>query len=234
MKQLVGIVSVIGLVIALASCGGGSSGGGGTLPSITRFTATPNTITKGENTTLAWNATGQQTLTINPNIGKVTGKNSITITPTKTTSYTLVAPNTTGTDTATTNVTVNAPPPAANPVLGWIRQFEARLAIQVRFVNAHDLAALSWWRLGSDGAMPANLGETNAPSHHHYLLAQRVPIRLINNLRRFPPQFDQVDAMLGEVGLQPRHSLLTARDAPERLHAKIARPIDGIEGVNAG
>ncbi len=118
MKRLFGLVPAIGLLIALVSCGGGGSGA---LPSITSFTATPNSISSGETSTLSWNVRGQQTLTIDPGIGSVTGQNSITINPTQTTTYTLTASNSIGVDTATVEVTVT--PPGGDRPPDWIRQF---------------------------------------------------------------------------------------------------------------
>ncbi len=121
MKRLFGLVPAIGLLIALVSCGGGS--GSGALPSITNFTATPNSISKGQSSTLAWNVRGQQSLTINPGIGDVTGQSSVSVNPSETTTYTLTASNSVGVVIATVKVTVTATPPGGNPAPAWIRQF---------------------------------------------------------------------------------------------------------------
>ncbi|MEM6430070.1 MAG: hypothetical protein AAF708_12585, partial [Deinococcota bacterium] len=68
-------------------------------PTITTFTATPDTIDEGATSTLAWEVTGDEpiTLTIEPNVGDVTGLTSITVEPAETTTYALTATNVAGT-----------------------------------------------------------------------------------------------------------------------------------------
>ncbi len=78
-------------------------------PVITSFTASPAEIKAGSSTKLAWNATGAATLTIDNGVGAVTGT-SKTITPSKTTTYTLTASNNAGSTTAHITVTVDAAP----------------------------------------------------------------------------------------------------------------------------
>lgn len=78
------------------------------LPTITSFTATPATITSGQNATLAWVVSQADSLRIDQGIGTVTGS-SRSVSPTGTTTYTLTATNTSGSQTAQATVTVNAP-----------------------------------------------------------------------------------------------------------------------------
>lgn len=97
------ILAGLGLAF-LFSCGGGKSG-----PVISSFTATPNTVTIGSQTTLAWTETGATTLTITPDLGTVSGT-SATATPGTTTTYTLTATSSSGAmATSTAMVTVLHP-----------------------------------------------------------------------------------------------------------------------------
>ncbi len=100
---------VVGLLLALAACSGGVG------PTISSFTATPDTINSGQTSTLAWTVTGDApiTLTIDQGVGAVTGQTSVSVSPAATTSYTLTAKNTAGETTAQTTVTVNPVPESA-------------------------------------------------------------------------------------------------------------------------
>src|SRR5215469_14359820 len=73
-------------------------------PAIASFTANPATIGSGQSSTLAWNVVGTTTsLTIDNGVGDVTGKTSVSVSPTATTTYTLTATNTQGSLTASSN-----------------------------------------------------------------------------------------------------------------------------------
>lgn len=106
---------------------GTTTGAGGTTPPpptapvITSFTATPSSITAGQSSTLAWGTTDATLVTINQNIGTVTGT-SKSVSPTATTTYTLSAGNAAGTTTATVTVNVapvvvTPPPPPSNNLI---------------------------------------------------------------------------------------------------------------------
>jgi hypothetical protein len=69
-------------------------------PVITNFTASPSTISSGQSSTLSWSVSGATALSIDHGIGAVTG-NSVNVSPTATTTYTLTASNTVGSFTAT-------------------------------------------------------------------------------------------------------------------------------------
>jgi hypothetical protein len=78
---------------------------------IANFTAVPDTIRFDETSTLTWEVVeilGENpiTLTIEPEVGDVSGRNSVTVSPTETTTYILTATNDSSTDTATATVTV--------------------------------------------------------------------------------------------------------------------------------
>lgn len=77
-------------------------------PTITSFTATPDSINSGETSTLAWEVTGDEpvTLTIEPDVGDVSGLDSVEVSPTETTTYTLTAENGTGSVTAQVTIVV--------------------------------------------------------------------------------------------------------------------------------
>ncbi|MBI5423178.1 MAG: hypothetical protein HZA32_03770 [Opitutae bacterium] len=79
-------------------------------PAITSFTADPATIVRGSSTTLTWNVTGADTLSVSPGIGAVTGT-SVPASPTATTTYTITATNTGGSVTKDVVVTVTDPVP---------------------------------------------------------------------------------------------------------------------------
>ena len=79
------------------------------------LTASPDTVDKGQSTTLTWQTTNATTVTIDHGVGTVQPSGSQQVTPTESTTYTLTAKGEGGTQTATTRVTVNAPPPPAPP-----------------------------------------------------------------------------------------------------------------------
>jgi len=90
------------------------------------LTASPNTITAGQSTTLIWKTEYATSVSIDQ-IGPVDPSGSRTVTPTQSTTYRLVAKNDSGTQEATARVTVTpapAPPPQTS------NQTEAELFAQ--------------------------------------------------------------------------------------------------------
>jgi hypothetical protein len=79
-------------------------------PVITGFTANPTTLTLGQSTTLSWVVTGASGLSIDQNVGVVTGLTSQSVTPSTIGSitYTLTATNSAGSTQASVPVVVNA------------------------------------------------------------------------------------------------------------------------------
>jgi peptidoglycan-associated lipoprotein len=80
------------------------------------LTASPNTIEKGQSTTLTWQTTNATDVTLGPN--KVEPSGSATVSPTDSTTFRLIAKGAGGTQEATARVTVNAPaapPPPPQP-----------------------------------------------------------------------------------------------------------------------
>jgi hypothetical protein len=98
-------------VVAMASTQMGS----GPAPTINSFKASP---AGGGATALSWSVTNATDLFINNGVGDVTNKQSVTITPTQTTSYTLSASNNSSLVTAQVTVVGGTPPVvtfSANP-----------------------------------------------------------------------------------------------------------------------
>ena len=79
------------------------------------LTANPNSIQRGESTTLSWQTTNATDVTLE-GIGAVQANGSQQVTPTDSTTYRLIARGAGGTQEATARVTVTAPPPPPAPV----------------------------------------------------------------------------------------------------------------------
>src|SRR5215813_6879028 len=78
------------------------------------LSANPNTVDKGQSSTLTWQTTNATDVSID-GIGAVQPNGSQQVTPTDSTTYHLTAKGAGGTQEATARVTVNAPPaPAAS------------------------------------------------------------------------------------------------------------------------
>ena len=74
-------------------------------PTITNFTANPQTVSPGEPVTLSWNVTNAGYNIVSPQVGVMRG-NSVTVVPSKTATYTLYSTNQYGRTTAKVKVTV--------------------------------------------------------------------------------------------------------------------------------
>lgn len=76
-------------------------------PSISFFTASPQTIISGETTALTWDvSTDATSISIDPGVGSVYGSSITYVAPSATTTYTLTATNANGESSAATTVTV--------------------------------------------------------------------------------------------------------------------------------
>jgi hypothetical protein len=80
-------------------------------PTISSFSASPPSITQGQQTVLSWNVSGATTVTIQPLVGGIGLTGSLTLTPNATVTYTLTATNEAGS--ATGSVTINVTPVVA-------------------------------------------------------------------------------------------------------------------------
>src|SRR5712672_229352 len=99
------VVRCGGLMLALAlALAAACSGGGGTTsprppppppppppPVISSFTATPVSIPTGRSAILSWAVTDATSLSIDQGVGIVTGRTSVSVSPTVDTTYTLSA-----------------------------------------------------------------------------------------------------------------------------------------------
>src|SRR5271165_2106861 len=74
------------------------------------LTASPNSIDKGQSTTLTWQTSNATDVSID-GVGAVQASGSQSVTPSDSTTYTLTAKGAGGTQTATARVTVTSPPP---------------------------------------------------------------------------------------------------------------------------
>jgi hypothetical protein len=77
-------------------------------PIVNNFSASPSTINPGESSTLTWDVSKADTVTITPGVGTVASSDSTSVSPAVTTAYTLIATNSAGGVTATTTVTVSS------------------------------------------------------------------------------------------------------------------------------
>jgi peptidoglycan-associated lipoprotein len=79
------------------------------------LTASPDTIDKGQSSTLTWQTTNASDVSIDQGVGAVDANGSKQVSPTDSTTYTLTAKGAGGNQAATARVTVNAPPPPPPP-----------------------------------------------------------------------------------------------------------------------
>src|SRR6202050_363026 len=77
----------------------------GAIPAIASFTASATTVAPGTTVTLSWSVTGAFYFDVTPQVGAIRG-NSVVVTPSQTTTYTLNATNEFGRSTSTVAVTV--------------------------------------------------------------------------------------------------------------------------------
>ena len=80
-------------------------------PIVKFFTAEPSTIERGQASSLKWEVTGADTVSINQGLGTVSASGNRSVFPSSTTTYTLTASNSGGS--VTESVTVNVTAPAA-------------------------------------------------------------------------------------------------------------------------
>ncbi len=103
MKRPLGLVLALLFIITLVACNTNTPP-----PDITSFTAAPASIAPGSSATLSWTlqGSGSPTLLIDNGVGNVTGESQVTVNPSVTTTYTLLAVNSGGTVSSTAVVTV--------------------------------------------------------------------------------------------------------------------------------
>jgi len=78
--------------------------------------AAPSAIEEGQSSTLSWNSSNATELRIEPGVGPIGPQGSSTVTPQRSTTYTLTAKGPGGLAEASARVTVNVPAAAPSPV----------------------------------------------------------------------------------------------------------------------
>jgi hypothetical protein len=135
-------------------------------PTIESFGANPEKIVSGKSATLSWRVSNAISVIITPEIGDVPLSGSRTVSPTQTTTYTLIATNEAGTKQATTVVSLETNEvPATVPV---ITSFQAS---PEKIVSGKS-ATLSWSVLNAEnvtitpgvGDVPLNGSRTISPT----------------------------------------------------------------------
>lgn len=108
--HLLGWLAIVLLLSLITACGGGTENPGKS--TITSFTASPDTITQGQTSTLSWELSGEPATSVSMDNGVAItpGSTSVTVTPAATTTYTLTATNAAGSNTKPVKVTVNSLP----------------------------------------------------------------------------------------------------------------------------
>ena len=104
-------LSILVFIVAAFGCAPAVTTPPAAKPAITSFTATPASISQGQQTALSWNVSGVAQVDIQPGIGNVGGSGLLTLTPNATVTYTLTATNAAGS--ATSSVTINVTPVVA-------------------------------------------------------------------------------------------------------------------------
>jgi len=83
-------------------------------PTVT-LSADPSTIERGQSSTLTWSTTNATNVSIDQGLGDVATSGSRSVSPSSSTTYSIVAKGEGGTANATTRITVTAPPPPPPP-----------------------------------------------------------------------------------------------------------------------
>ena len=141
MKKFV-FLSLSALLVLVAGCAGPTAPT--EPPVIVAFDASPMAITTGGTTTLLWNVTGAESVTIDPGIGQVDVAGTMDLTPTQSTTYTLNAINVAGVVTKSASVTVSAPNPPSivnferDPCHDYLRaNFDIAVGCHRSYVGKH-------------------------------------------------------------------------------------------------
>lgn len=84
-------------------------------PVINSFTAEPGSIERGQSSTLRWSVSNSTDTSIDQGVGAVQSQGQRSVSPTGTTTYTLIANGPGGSDTRSVTVSVSTPPPPPPP-----------------------------------------------------------------------------------------------------------------------
>ena len=99
-------ISLVTLIGSAVGCGAVAPATPAAKPAISSFSASPPSISQGQQATLSWNVSGATTVTIQPDLGTQGLTGSLTLTPNATVTYTLTANNQAGSTTGTTTINV--------------------------------------------------------------------------------------------------------------------------------
>jgi hypothetical protein len=105
-------ISAIALIGSATACAPTAPAGPAAKPTINSFTASPTSISTGQETTLSWNVSGATDITIEPGIGTAGSIGSMQLSPDAGTTYTITATNKAGSATASVAVAVTPAVPS--------------------------------------------------------------------------------------------------------------------------
>jgi hypothetical protein len=148
-KHKIFLVLTVTLLAALvgsaAGCAEVAPTGPVAKPAINAFTASPASIDAGQKTTLSWDVSGADTITIQPGIiGTVGSSGSLQLSPPDTITYTLTATNETGSTSGTATITVT-PVVAGKPDLVITDIWLSAETVYYKIKNQGDAEAKPTW-----------------------------------------------------------------------------------------
>lgn len=139
------VISVVALVGLVAGCAKAE------LPVINSFTASSTSVTQGDTTTLSWDTSGADTVTLMPVDQTLESSGSLVVTPEYSTCWELRAENGAGSVTKELTIVVNAPSTKTytNDKYGFSFQYPADWVARPELVKARVVAAF-----GVAGSVP--------------------------------------------------------------------------------
>jgi hypothetical protein len=115
----------------------------GTPQAVIEFSSNPSTITSGGTSTLLWNVTGANSVSIDQGIGTVNATGTRVVSPATSTIYTISAANAAGTVPRSVVTTVNPAPPPPDRTPPVITEF-------ISYPNSDGTLTLQWNVIGAD------------------------------------------------------------------------------------
>jgi peptidoglycan-associated lipoprotein len=130
-------------------------------PAINSFKAEPATIPVGQTSVLTWSVENADRIRIEPEDGGVLGNDRRSVSPAKTTTYSLIASNSAGTVQAAVTVSVASPPPVPSQDAQQLREHLKIVNSQLRDIhfnyNGGDLSPEEEIRLREDATILSDL-----------------------------------------------------------------------------
>jgi hypothetical protein len=115
-----------------------------TSPIINSFSADVNVISEGGSTILSWEVSDADTVTIEPGVGTVPSSGSNSVSPTETTTYTLMASNDSGIVTADVTISILYPPWEIDIPIQILPPIIQSFSADQLIVNEGGSVTLSW------------------------------------------------------------------------------------------